>query len=122
MADIKRAIAQTYKKLKRDGFSKTALRVKEVLADKRNEAQDRRKNPEACTFYDVVFINGCDYSVPHPIRFRVDHQIEQLEAFGLRCLRLEVVDIDDSARAARSSFSGVLLLRLSRALSRKHII
>lgn len=104
MADIKRAIAQTYKKFKKDGFSKTALRVKEVLADKRNEAQARRKNPEACTFYDVVFINGCDYSVAHPIRFRVDHQIEQLEAFGLRCLRLEVVDIDDSVLGKGRAF------------------
>lgn len=31
-------------------------------------------------FVDVLFINGCDYSVPHPPRYRVTHQREQLEA------------------------------------------
>ncbi len=29
---------------------------------------------------DVLFINGCDLSVPHPPRYRVTHQREQLEA------------------------------------------
>ncbi len=29
---------------------------------------------------DVLFINGCDLSVPHPPRYRVSHQREQLEA------------------------------------------
>ena len=32
------------------------------------------------TFKDVLFINGCDESVPHPARYRVTHQREQLEA------------------------------------------
>ena len=30
---------------------------------------------------DVLFVNGC--TLPHPERYRVDHQIEQLEAQGL---------------------------------------
>ena len=30
---------------------------------------------------DVLFVNGC--TLPHPERYRVDHQIEQLESFGL---------------------------------------
>ena len=34
-------------------------------------------------FKDILFINGC--SLPHPERYRVDHQIEQLESFGLSC-------------------------------------
>ena len=29
---------------------------------------------------DVLFINGC--TLPHPERYRVDHQMEQLEAWG----------------------------------------
>lgn len=29
---------------------------------------------------DVLFINGCDSSVPHPARYRVTHQREQLSA------------------------------------------
>lgn len=31
-------------------------------------------------FKDVLFINGCGPSVPHPARYRVTHQREQLEA------------------------------------------
>ena len=34
---------------------------------------------------DIIFINGCDYSVPHPIRYRVDHQLEQLQANNISC-------------------------------------
>ncbi len=40
------------------------------------------KNEERDGFYDVIIINGCDYSVPHPIRYRVGHQLEQLAAAG----------------------------------------
>lgn len=32
-------------------------------------------------FKDILFINGC--MLPHPQRYRVYHQIEQLEAFGM---------------------------------------
>ena len=32
-------------------------------------------------YKDVLFINGC--YLPHPSRYRVDHQVEQLQAFGL---------------------------------------
>ena len=37
-------------------------------------------------YKDVLFINGC--SLPHPQRYRVDHQIEQLEAYGVTCSRV----------------------------------
>ena len=48
------------------------------------------------SFYDVIFINGCDYLVPHPIRYRVDHQMEQLIAAGYSCHKVEAGDLDDS--------------------------
>ncbi|MEY8413825.1 glycosyltransferase [Lachnospiraceae bacterium 62-26] len=32
-------------------------------------------------YKDILFINGC--MLPHPQRYRVDHQIEQMEAFGM---------------------------------------
>lgn len=38
-------------------------------------------------FKDVLFINGC--SLPHPQRYRVTHQIEQLESAGLSCDRID---------------------------------
>lgn len=32
-------------------------------------------------YRDILFVNGC--TLPHPKRYRVDHQIEQLEAYGM---------------------------------------
>ena len=38
------------------------------------------------TFKDVLFINGVDYTaLPHPPRYRVQHQMEQLKANHLDC-------------------------------------
>lgn len=57
---------------------------------------------EMSDFVDVLFINGCDYSVPHPIRYRVDHQAEQLEAVGLSTKIINAWEIhEDYARMAR---------------------
>lgn len=53
-------------------------------------------------FVDVLFINGCDYSVPHPIRYRVDHQAEQLRAAGLSTRVVNAWELnEDYARLAR---------------------
>ena len=53
-------------------------------------------------FVDVLFINGCDYSVPHPIRYRVEHQAEQLEAAGIATRIVNAWALDESyARIAR---------------------
>ena len=38
-------------------------------------------------FKDVLFINGC--SLPHPQRYRVTHQIEQLESFNVSCDKVD---------------------------------
>ena len=35
------------------------------------------------SFKDVLFISGC--SLPHPTRYRVDHQMEQLHFNGVAC-------------------------------------
>ena len=34
---------------------------------------------------DVIFVNGCDDTLPHPTRYRVNHQMEQLENHGMTC-------------------------------------
>ena len=51
-------------------------------------------------FKDILFINGC--SLPHPQRYRVTHQIEQLESYGISC---DTIDYDkltlDSVRYYR---------------------
>lgn len=38
-------------------------------------------------FKDILFVNGC--CLPHPQRYRVDHQIEQFESFGLSCDKID---------------------------------
>ena len=43
-------------------------------------------------FKDILFINGC--CLPHPQRYRVDHQIEQLEAYGISCSRVNYEDLN----------------------------
>lgn len=45
-------------------------------------------------FGDILVINGC--MLPHPQRYRVAHQIEQLRAFGLsaNCVNYDMVDMD----------------------------
>lgn len=53
-------------------------------------------------FVDVLFINGCGYGVPHPIRYRVAHQREQLDALGISSKAVDAWDIDiDMVRTAR---------------------
>lgn len=55
-----------------------------------------------CDAVDVFFINGCDYSVPHPIRYRVFHQAEQLEAIGMSTRIINAWELsDDIARLGR---------------------
>lgn len=66
----------------------------------------RRSGPprdDMSDFVDVLFINGCDYSVPHPIRYRVDHQAEQLEAVGVSTRVVNAWDLtEDHVRVART--------------------
>lgn len=65
---------------------------------KRNEPRD-----DSNDFVDVLFINGCDYSVPHPIRYRVEHQAEQLEAVGMTTRIVNAWDLnEDHVRIART--------------------
>lgn len=51
------------------------------------------------TFKDVLFINGVDYNaLPHPPRYRVQHQIEQLKANNIDCdesfyLTLDIIQV-----------------------------
>lgn len=89
MPDIKHEIGVLANKVRREGV-KAAFSAVRDFSQKRIASQRQKKsNPDRPTFYDVLFINGCDYSVPHPIRYRVDHQIQQLEADGVSCNRVD---------------------------------
>lgn len=74
--------------------------AKEALVSKLPHKEGRTL---ASDHVDVYFINGCDYSVPHPIRYRVFHQAEQLEAVGISTRIVNAWELNDSyARLART--------------------
>ncbi|MDR1714074.1 MAG: glycosyltransferase family 4 protein [Coriobacteriales bacterium] len=51
-------------------------------------------------YLDVLFINGC--TLPHPSRYRVDHQIEQLQAHGLAAGKIFYTELKpEMAKGAR---------------------
>ena len=55
--------------------------LKSFVSKTNNFISLRRHKTKFSSFKDILIINGC--TLPHPERYRVDHQIEQLEAYGL---------------------------------------
>lgn len=90
--------------LKEEGIHYAVDRVKVHASDFRSNVVRRHSeiHDDSSDFVDVLFINGCDYAVPHPIRYRVDHQIEQLEYAGLSTRKVDSWFLtEDHARLAR---------------------
>lgn len=81
-------------KREREGLVNAVSKSLEIMKGDRLAHDFASQNPDPCTFADVLFINGCDYAVPHPIRYRVDHQIQQLEAAGLSTLRINAWELN----------------------------
>lgn len=81
MADWKSLAGKTVKTLREDGLQKVGQKAKLYLKRKREERSEEAYS-EGC-FRDVLFINGCDEHLPHPGRYRVSHQREQLESLGM---------------------------------------
>lgn len=71
-------------------------RVTGRLKSRLNRKSEDWTREERDGFYDVIIINGCDYSVPHPIRYRVSHQLEQLMSAGFKAKSVNVWDLDDN--------------------------
>lgn len=65
--------------LKNDGLR--AFAMKSMNYVKKNAAKEDNANSPEKMFMDVLFINGC--FLPHPSRYRVTHQREQLFANGV---------------------------------------
>ena len=79
MSKIKELAKKSTNTLREEGITglkKKGARYLYFKAGSLNRKYDRG-------FKDILFINGC--SLPHPERYRVDHQIEQLESYGLSC-------------------------------------
>ena len=75
MANIKYLIKKSKETITEDGVKEFAKKSVRYVVGKRNHSLNYKKY-----YKDVLFINGC--TLPHPTRYRVDHQIEQLRANG----------------------------------------
>ena len=65
--------------LKREGVSGLAKHASHYIHKK------RESRPKSDAFKDVLFINGCPKDLlPHPPRYRVTHQMEQLQSNGYK--------------------------------------
>lgn len=71
---IKYLSKKVKKTLREDGF-------KALIGKTTNYLRYNVGNATRLGYRDILFINGC--TLPHPKRYRVDHQIEQLEAYGI---------------------------------------
>ena len=57
------------------------LTIKTYSLGKNKIYLKKNRSPNKRIIYDVLFINGCDPNIlPHPYRYRILHQIEQLKA------------------------------------------
>lgn len=84
-------------------FRKTGRVIKKKLVDRFRSSSKNDGNKMDNSCYDVLFVNGCDYCVPHPIRYRIDHQMEQAMAAGYSVKRIEAGEFcKESLRHART--------------------
>ena len=75
-AKLKKAVAE-------EGIGGLAGRTKGYLARAKKEKEFQREKSRV--YRDILFISGCNEQLPHPHRYRVVHQMEQLEAVGYTC-------------------------------------
>lgn len=74
MPDIKYLIEKSKETLNEEGVKGLAKKSIRYIKGQKNPVNTKT------SYKDVLFINGC--TLPHPTRYRVDHQIEQLLANG----------------------------------------
>ena len=75
MDSIKYLIGKTKDTVKSEGITSLAKKTKKYIFNGMKGEKQHYK--------DILFINGC--TLPHPSRYRVNHQIEQLESNGMCC-------------------------------------
>ncbi len=80
MSEIVENIKKAALVLKDEGVTSVIKHVNHYIKAK----QEGKLDSDACK--DILFINGCDtQSLPHPYRYRVSNQKEQLETNGYTC-------------------------------------
>ena len=72
-----RLIKRSFEELRAGGLKHTLLKMKFYLRDTKGRSKKSGKEVDTI-FGDVLFINGC--FLPHPARYRVTHQREQILA------------------------------------------
>lgn len=97
---------KTVQTLREKGPSGLAKKINNLAGEARFRINEKKSNDSKESFIDVLFINGCSHTVPHPIRYRVEHQREQLEANGMTTDTIFYHDItlDDTRRARNFIF------------------
>lgn len=89
MSELVENIKKAALVLKDEGVSSVIKHVNHYVKAK----QEGKLNSDACK--DILFINGCDIqSLPHPHRYRVTNQKEQLETNGYTCDEIFYKNID----------------------------
>lgn len=84
IARIKDIYERGCRSLRDDGTKETVKKAGRIL---RNKILPVKSNKAAHDFQDILFVNGCH--LPHPQRYRVDHQMEQLMAAGFSCSKVD---------------------------------
>ena len=75
MANLGVLFGKVHKTIKEEGIGQVIPKTKSYLSNRKEMKEFNINDPEN-TFADVLFINGC--YLPHPSRYRVSHQREQL--------------------------------------------
>ena len=89
MSELKTLAEKTVRTLKEEGPASFGRKVKNYIHTTSVAGKDAKYK----VFKDVLFINGCDESVPHPARYRVTHQREQLEANSISSSEVYYVNL-----------------------------
>ena len=78
-AKLKKAVAE-------EGIGGLAGRTKGYLARAKKEKEFQREKSRV--YRDILFISGCNEQLPHPHRYRVVHQMEQLTSRLYTCAQV----------------------------------
>lgn len=91
MSELKNLTGKALDTVRKEGVGQLG-RLAGAYIKKRIRQQKRKETTEM--YYDVLFINGCDARLPHPGRYRVSHQREQLEANGITSREVYFADLE----------------------------
>lgn len=83
---LKDLVTKTKATFKEEGVKSLLVKARGYITYQMHTSNKPKK-----VYKDILFINGCE--LPHPQRYRVDHQIEQLESFGVSCDKVFYADL-----------------------------